>query len=154
MTWANVFYTLTPTTGSNSSYASNCDITIEGITWNVTGNSQQIPWRIGGKSITQVDRTVYSKTGMSSAANKVDLTVGGASSITVNSLKLTVSTDANFSTVIDNVTKSLSANSTISFTPTTGTEWPSGAFYKFTFNVSVNGSTNKYVEFSKVEFMS
>lgn len=154
MTWANVFYTLTPTTGTNSNYGSNCDITIEGITWNVTGNSQLIPWRIGGKGITQVDRTVYSKTGMSSAANKVDLTVGGASSITVHSLKLTVSTDANFSTVIDNVTKSFSANSTISFTPTTGTEWPSGAFYKFTFNVSVNGSNNKFVEFSKVEFMS
>ena len=32
-------YTLTPTNGSNNSYAGNCDIEISGITWNLTGNS-------------------------------------------------------------------------------------------------------------------
>ena len=32
-------YTLTPASGSNNSYTGNCDITISGIKWNLTGNS-------------------------------------------------------------------------------------------------------------------
>ena len=148
-----LFYTLTPTNGTNNSYAGNCDVTIGGITWNITGNSQMNPWRIGGSSITKKDRTVYSKTAMSSAVTKVELTVGAASSITVNSLKLIVASDASFSSVIDEVTKSFTANSTITFTPTSpATNWASGAYYKFVFNVTVSGSSNKFVEFTNAKF--
>ena len=152
-TWAQeVFYTLTPANGSNNSYTGNCDVTIDGITWNVTGNSQMQPWRIGGKSITGVDRTVYSKTAMGSSITKVELSVGAASSITVNSLKLLVASDANFNNQIDEVTATFAANSTINFTPTNGTEWATGAYYKFIFNVTVSGSSNKFVEFSSAKF--
>ena len=149
-----VFYTLTPTVGSNNAYAANCDITINGMTWNVTGNSTTIPWRIGGKSITATDRAVYSKTAMASAISKVELTVGAASSITVNSLKLIVASDADYNNQIDEVSATFSANSTITFTPTSGTEWASNAYYKFVFNVTVSGSSNKFVEFTKAEFYS
>lgn len=151
--WAeDAYYTLAPANGSNNSYTGNCDITISGITWNLSGNSQQIPWRLGGKSLSNVDRTVYSKTAMGSAISKVELTVGAASSITVNSLKLTVASDAAFANEIDEVTATFAANSTITFTPTTGTEWATGAYYKFTFNVTVSGSSNKFVEFSSAKF--
>ena len=153
--WAaeQVAYTLTPASGSNNSYTDNCDITIDGITWNLTGNSQQIPWRIGGKSITGVDREVYSKTAMSDAITKVELNVGAASSITVNLLKLIVASDASFNTKIDEVTKTFAANSTITFQPTSPlTQWATGAYYKFVFNVTVSGSNNKFVEFSSVKF--
>ena len=57
-----VLYTLTPINGENSSYAGNCDVTINGIVWNLTGNSKINPWRLGGKKITNVDRALYSKT--------------------------------------------------------------------------------------------
>ncbi|MBQ3356724.1 MAG: hypothetical protein IJG45_06385, partial [Oscillospiraceae bacterium] len=147
-----LIYTLTPASGSNNSYASNCDVAISGITWNVTGNSTMQPWRIGGKSITAVDRTVYSKTAMSSAISKVDLVVGAASSITVNSLNLVVASDSNFTTVIDTVSGTFAANSTITFTPTSGTAWATGAYYKFVFNVTVSGSSNKFVEFTSAAF--
>ncbi|MBQ9363115.1 MAG: Ig-like domain-containing protein [Bacteroidaceae bacterium] len=153
--WAEdeVFYTLTPASGSNNSYAGNCDVEIEGITWNITGNSQQKPWRIGGKSLTNVDRTVYSKTAMESAITKVDLTVGAASSITVNSLKLIVASDANFNNQIDEVSATFTANSTITFTPTSpATEWAEDAYYKFVFNVTVSGNSNNFLEFTKAEF--
>jgi len=83
-------------TGSNNGYNNNCDIAIGGITWNFTGNSTINPWRLGGKSLNGVDRLVYTKTAMDAAISKVDLMVGTASSITVNSLKLTVASDANF----------------------------------------------------------
>ena len=154
--WAaeTAYYTLTPATGSNNSYAGNCDVSINGITWNVNGNSQTIPWRIGGKSISNIDRTVYSKTAMGSTISKVALQVGGASSITVNSLKLTVASDANFSSVLDEVTATFAANSTINFVPSSGSEWANNAYYKFTFNVTVSGSSNKFVEFKGATFYS
>ena len=57
--WGQVCYTLEPVTGSNQNYESNCDVTIKDITWNITGNSTMLPWRIGGKSLTKVDRAVY-----------------------------------------------------------------------------------------------
>lgn len=139
-------------TGSNNSYAGNCDVTIDGITWNFTGNATMNPWRLGGKNLTGIDRTVYTKTAMGAAISKVDLMVGTASSITVNSLKLTVASDANFSSVIDEVTATFAASSTISFEPSEGKTWDSGAFYKFTFNVTVSGSSNKFVQFSGVDF--
>lgn len=49
-----VLYTLTPTNGTNNSYAGNCDVTVNGIVWNLTGNSQINPWKFGGKKITKV----------------------------------------------------------------------------------------------------
>lgn len=142
-------YTLDPATGSNNSYAGNCDVTIGGITWNVGGNAQMTPWRLGGKSISNVDRTVYSKTAYTSAVSKIDLTVGEASSITVNSLKLIYSTNSDFSSSTE-IIETFAANSTITFKPKSG-NFPANAYYKFVFNVTVSGSSNKFVEFSKVE---
>lgn len=153
--WAEetVFYTLTPTNGSNSNYASNCDITIDGITWNLTGNSQMNPWRIGGKSLTSVDRPLYSKTAMGSAITKVEVVTGAASSITVNSMQLIVAKDAAFSNVIDTSTATFAANSTITLTPSdTETEWSKDAYYKFVFNVTVSGTSNKFIEFKGAKF--
>ena len=148
----NVFYTLTPITGTNNAYANDCDITIDDIVWNVTGNSTLTPWRIGGKSLDKVDRTVYSKTAMNSEINKVELTVGNASSITVNSLKLVVASDASFSTVLDEVSATFEVNSTITFQPTSGQNWANNSYYKFVFNVTVQGTNNKFVEFSGAKF--
>ena len=144
---AEADYTLTPSVGSNNAYGSNCDVTVGGIIWNVTGNAQMTPWRLGGKSITKVDRAVYSKTAYTSAVSKIDLTVGTASSITVNSLKLVYSTNADFSNSSE-ISKSFAENSTISFEG----DFPANAYYKFVFNVTVSATSNKFLEFSKVEF--
>ena len=135
--------------GKNSSYAGNCDVTVDGITWNVTGNATMQPWRIGGKSLTDMDREVYTKTAYPSAVKSIDLTVGNASSITVNSLKLLVSGDADFTDATEYAAE-FQANSTITFAPAEG-EFPEYSFYKFVFNVTVSDKSNKYVQFSKVE---
>jgi len=148
-----LYYTLDGTqTGGNNGYAAESEITQNNMTWGVIGNTTLDPWRIGGKSLTNENREAYSKTPMGSAISKVELTVGAASSITVNSLKLTVASDAAFENKIDEVTATFAANSTITFTPTTGTEWATGAYYKFIFNVTVSGSSNKFVEFSSATF--
>ena len=154
--WAQeACYTLDGTqTGGNNVYANESEIEQNGMTWGVIGNTLESPWRIGGKNLENVDRVVYSKTAMGSAISKVELTVGAASSITVNSLKLTVASDDAFANKIDEVTATFTPNSTITFTPKTGTEWATGAFYKFTFNVTVSGDKNKFVAFSSAKFFN
>ncbi len=89
---------------------------------------------------------------MGSAISKVELEVGAASDITVNSTKLIVASDASFNNILDEVTKTFSANSTLTFTPTSGTEWATDAYYKFVFNVTVSGTKNKFIEFKGATF--
>ncbi len=147
-----VYYTLDGTeTGGTSGYATDSEITQSDMDWLVTGNTTMSPWRLGGKSLTGVDRDVKATTAMGSAITKVALEVGTKTLTSVNSIKLTVASDADFNTVLDEKTESFEASSTIEFTPTTGTEWATGAYYKFTFNVTA-GSSNQYVQFVKAEF--
>ena len=141
-------YELVPATGSNNSYADNCDITIDGIKWNLTGNSTMQPWRIGGKSITNQDRALYSKTPLAYNIDKIEVTHGTASSITVNSFKLIISDEANGAGETIDVAFKASATTTI--------DLPEGdysnKYFKFLYNVTVSGTSNKYVQFTGAKF--
>ena len=147
-------YTLDATKASNATtnnaYASTGTVTVDGIDWAVNGNGTTQPWRIGGKSLSNAERTVYTKTAYPSEVSQIDLTVGAASSVTVNSLKLQYSTNADFSDATT-LTKSFAASSTISFAPESG-NFPKNAYYKFIFNVTVSVNSNKFIEFKTVEF--
>lgn len=146
-----VLYTLDATgtlQGENSNYAGNCDIVSDGITWNVAGNTQMNPWRIGGKSITNTDRAVYTKTAFSKALTSIDVTFGGASSITVNSCKIVYSTSADFNNNKE-VVGTFKAGSTVKFEA----DYPANCYYKLILNVTVSNSKNKFVELSKIEFI-
>lgn len=146
-----VFYTLTPTAGSNNGYANNCDIEIGGITWNLTGNSTTDPWRIGGKSLNAVDRELYSKTVIADDVCKIVAT-HGTSSLTVNSVKLTVSKNADFSSPVDVLDGgAFAASAEMTFERPAGHSW-AGCYYKITYNVTVEGSSNKFLQFVKGEF--
>lgn len=146
-----VLYTLDTTgslQGSNNTYAGNCDVEIGGITWNVTGNTQQNPWRIGGKEINAaVDREVYTKTAFPNALTSVDVTFG-TSGITVNSCKLVYSTNADFSESSE-IPVEFTASSTVSFVA----DFPANAYYKLVLNVTNATKTNKFVQLSKIEFI-
>lgn len=146
-----VVYTLTPASGTNNGYATNCDITIDGITWNLTGNSQQQPWRIGGKSLSGVDRALYSKTALNYNISKIEITHGAASDITVNSMTVIVASDAEFNNVVSTLTPTFAASSTVTVERPEGKDW-SDCYYKIVYNVTVSGSSNKFLEFTKAEF--
>ncbi|MCQ2339779.1 MAG: InlB B-repeat-containing protein [Paludibacteraceae bacterium] len=148
-----VAYTLTPAEGSNDSYAGNCDVTIDGITWNITGNSKMIPWRLGGKSITNTYRDIYSKTAISDKITKVEVTNGtNSGSISVGEIRLIVSTAQNGGgTVKSTLTTSYSASSTATFACPTGVDW-SNCYYKISYKITVSGGSNKYVQFSEANF--
>lgn len=153
LSWAQVYTldaTLDANKGTNSNYASSGDVTVGDITWNCTGNVSMAPWRIGGKSITNINREVYTKTAYESALSQIDLTVGEANSVTVNSLKLVYSTSADFSNASE-VEGTFAANSTISFKPASG-DFPANSYYKFVFNLTISSTSNKFVEFKMVEF--
>lgn len=141
-----LLYTLTPTNGENSSYTGNCDVTVDGIVWNLAGNSQMIPWRLGGKSITTVDRTLYSKTAYPKALTSIKVTFGTAT-ITVNSCKLVYSTNADF-TDSKECNIAFKASSTIEVTA----DFPANAYYKLVLNVTNTTKSTKYVQLSRIEF--
>lgn len=145
-------YTLTPADGTNNSYTGNCDVEIDDITWNLTGNSQMDPWRIGGKNLNKVDRALYSKTAIEKDISRIVISHGAASDITVNSVKLFVSTKENGTgTVISELTNSFTASSTMTFTRPDGKDW-TDAYYKIVYNVTVSGNSNKFVEFNEAKF--
>lgn len=142
--------TLDANKGSNTGYAASGDVVVGAITWSVNGNNSMAPWRIGGKSLTGVDRTVHTKTAFESALDSVVLEVGAASGVTVNSLKLIHSTNADFSGGTE-ITASFGTNRSIQFAPAAG--FPANSYYKFVFNVTITAtSSNKFIEFKKVHF--
>ncbi len=143
---SELLYTLTPSKGDNNSYAGNCDVTIAGITWNITGNSTMTPWRLGGKQLSKVDRAVYSKTPYPKALTSIKVSFG-ATTLTVNSCKLIYSTNADFTDSKEIVT-AFKASSTQEIVA----DFPANAYYKIVFNVTTSGTKNQYVELSKVEF--
>lgn len=141
-----LLYTLTPTTGKNNSYTGNCDVEVDGIVWNLAGNSQINPWRLGSKSKGTVDRALYSKTAYPKALTSIKVTFGKAT-ITVNSCKLVYSTNADF-TDSKECNIAFKASSTVEVTA----DFPAKAYYKLVLNVTNTTTSTKYVELSKIEF--
>lgn len=147
-----VAYTLDGTiTGGTNAYATESEITQNNMTWMVTGNTDISPWRIGGKSLSDVDRPVYSTGTMSDNITKIVVTHGTANSITVNSMTLIVSSNADFSNPTSTMTGDFAESSTTTFTRPTATDW-TGKYYKIIYNVTVSGTSNKFVQFIKAEF--
>ncbi len=168
--WAadELFYTLQcKNNSSNTTYATNYDVTINGMAWNAPGNQNPTAgvdvWRIGGKSITKTDRTITGKSAMGAAISKVTVSHNGFNDtgITLNSVKLTVSSDADFANIIESVTidntnnnlnVSKGAAGTFDFTPSPGKTWGEKAYYKISFNITVSVKSNRGIDITKIEF--
>lgn len=146
------FYSLTAVQNkSNTAYATYYDVTINNLVWNVPGNQNfDGYWRIGGKSLTNVDRYITGKSPIGKAIGKVTLNHNGKSnaSLTINSISLTVASDASFTNIIETVTKespniSVSTAGSIDFEPSNGA-WAENSYYKLTINVSNNSKNSNY----------
>ena len=147
-----VAYTLDGTiTGGSSGYATESEITQNNLTWKVMANTTMNPWRIGGKNITDEDRPVYSTGTMSDNITKIVVTHGAASSITVNSMTLVVSSNADFSNPTSTLTGDFGANTTTTFNRPAATDW-TNKYYKIIYNVSVSGNTNRFIQFNSAVF--
>ncbi len=147
-----VTYTLDGTiTATGNAYATATELTQNDITWMVTANTEMSPWRIGGKNLEGVDRPVYSIDPIPGNITKIVVEHGTASNITVNSWTVIVASDANFANVVSTLTPTFTASSSTTINRPSGTDW-TGCYYKFVYNVSVSGSTNRFVQFVKAEF--
>ena len=149
-------YTLEPVaTGTNSSphnsYTAAATTTISSIEWSVMGNSSMVPWRIGGKSLNGEDRAIFSTTAISDNISKIVITHGAASSITVNSMTVIVSKNSDFSNPVSTLTPSFVYNDDVTVNRPDGKDW-SNCYYKIVYNVSVSGTSNKFLEFTRAKF--
>ena len=146
-------YELIPIEGKDNAYAETESITINGVTWSVTGNSTMVPWRIGGKYLEEeVDRDIKCSTPINGTFGKVVVSIGKSSSnssITFNSLTLSVADNPGFTNSTKyKHTSNLKANTEHTFDITPATN----AYYKIIYNVTVPGTSNQYYEFSGAKF--
>lgn len=148
-----VVYTLDGTlAGSGNAYAGNNSITQNNVSWIVNGNTQQNPWRIGGKDLTGVDRLVYSTTALAKNISKIEITHGAASNITVNSMTVIVSKNADFSSPVSTLTPTFVASGVVTVNRPEGADW-SNCYYKIVYNITVTDTkNNRYFNFTKAEF--
>ena len=151
-------YTLTvASTGGNSSphnsYTAAATTTIDGIEWSVLGNSNQSPWRLGGKesNCSGADRDVHSNTAITDNISKIEITHGTASNITVNSMTVIVSTNSDFSDPVSTLTPDFVAEDVVTVNRPAGKDW-SNCYYKIVYNLSVTGNSNRFVQFSGATF--
>jgi len=136
----------------NSNYATAATVTQDEIEWSVMGNlTQNGGWRIGGKNLSDTDREIYSESKLEAEISKVELELGEIYCM-CNSIKLIVASDEDFFSEIysETIDSGLGENSTLTFTPKSGA-WED-AYYKFVFNVTCGGSSNKYVQFKSANF--
>lgn len=158
-------YTLTTPKGtSNNNYASTYTVTISGVDWKAPGNQNWDGfWRIGGKSLSGVDRVIY---GIGSIAGDVDeivINTNGISNanLTVNSITVTVydsssnassgtSPIATFTTT-GNFEFSAGTEKSLTFTKSGSTSC-AGKYYRFAFNVSNSKTSNYGLDLTSIEF--
>jgi hypothetical protein len=154
----NSVYTLDTTasgvTTTTNNYASAGTVTVSSVGWSFTGNGQQQPWRLGGKSLSKVNRPFYTTSAISNGVDRIEFTFGTASSITVNSFTVSVHSTATGASggtdALETLTPTFAASSTVGVNlASTRT----GCFYRFVMNVTVSGTSNKFVQVSKVDFL-
>ncbi len=148
---AYTFSITKPKSNAVTDYTKTGDMEIDGITWNVPGN-----WyangalRLGGKSINNVDRTITGKGAITEKITKITVNHSGktAESLTLNSVTITVASDADFTKdlITKTVTPTISKDTEGSFDLTPDVECPAGRYYKIAFNISnSNGSNYAFV---------
>ena len=144
--------------GSTASYSSASSITQSGVEWGVVANTTMSPWRVGiTKKLDKADpaktedRTISSKSAVTSTEiDRVQLEVGAATSITVNSLKLYVGTAEGLSDVSE-VSVAFEKNSTMTFEKPEGDVW-ANRFFTVYLNLTNNTTSNRFVEFKTLSF--
>lgn len=148
--------------GKGNQYAADNNISQNGIDWIVQGNtnvSQKNPadyYGIGGKSIDKVDRHVYTTAALASDVNDIEIVIGNANGVTVNSMSVGVYSTADLAAKggegdVAYFTPTFVTNNTITVTKADEKSW-ANCFYNITFNVSVSDTSNKRVELKSIEF--
>ncbi len=158
----SLVYTLTPDIGDNTSYTSEGNILVNGILWTLEGNSQMLPWRLGGKATKSGEtvtpltttRSLYSSTPINYSISKIELDFGKADNVTVNSLTVSIHNSAedakNGANAIATDTPAFTPYSTVTLDISSFPQ--EGRYYRMSLNVTITATSNKYVEFVEGRF--
>lgn len=146
---------------SNTGYASVYNVTYNGMDWSVPGNQyEDAGLRIGGKSLTNVDRTITGKSTFSQAITKVVISHGGISNtnFTVNSIKLTAASNKEFTSDLKSCTYTpangdikVNTDGSITLKLDEGS-FAANSYYKIDFNVSNSKTSNYYIKIKAIDF--
>lgn len=145
----DLVYGMTSVYGGTNGYATESKITINDIQWSIIGNTNMVPWRIGGKELENAtDRDIKTMSPVYGTVSKVIVSVGETEgSITFNSLTLSVADNADFTNATTYEETNLKAETDYTFYITEATD----AYYKITYNVNVSSTSNKYYQFNGVK---
>lgn len=143
-----------------SGYANTYTVTIGGKSWTIPGNLTNGNYlRIGGKSISEVDRVVQCNDKLTGNISKIVFNHNGKSraNVTVHSVKVTVANDAAFTKIVDEVTVSnptveKNTEGSIDFTPNPNKVWSGDLYYKFTVNISNPDTSNGGLDLTSLVF--
>lgn len=155
-----LLYTLEPTATSNDTYAKTADVEISGITWNVRGSSKYVPWRLGGKSLTNENLPIYSKTPIAGNVSQIVISQSKSSSsnsITINSMSVYVCSTADGAAadtptdVVASFTPSVTLGTDVTIDKADDTSW-AGCYYRIVYNVTVTKTSNQRFQFEGAKF--
>ena len=169
--WAGVgdeFYSFIPykpSSGAVSDYTLTGTMTIDEMEWTVPGN-----WygngalRLGGKGIEGVDRIITGLSPMGDKIAKIVINHAGTTSdkITLNAIKVTVASDADFTEDVEEISLASGTDFTVSkntpgatieITPA-GDYWANASYYKFAFNITNTNGTNYAFVLNSIQFYS
>ena len=162
----SLVYTLdTPKSTGNTAYASTYSVTINEVDWKAPGNQNFTGyWRIGGKSLSGVDRVIYGVGSITGDVDEIVINTNGVSNanLTVNSISVSAySSSSNASTgtspvatftTTGNFDFEVGTEKSLTFTKTGSTDL-SGKYYRIVFNVSNSNKNNNYgLDLTSIEF--
>jgi uncharacterized protein YjdB len=113
--------------------------------------------RTGGKGATggvALTSTYATSAAVSDDISSINLTarnVTSGSGFTLNSITLLVASDSTFATAIDTISN-VTVSTAMTWTPTTGTSWGTGRYFKFTFSATSTSTDNRGMDVQKVVF--
>jgi len=136
-----------------NAYAESHPITFDGVGWEITANMEQNPWRFGGKSLTNTDRSAKSTTAVSTQnICKVEVDLGDVwTNLTFNSLSVYVGTTAGAKDISELTVATPAQQTKVEFERPEGKDW-SSKYFTVVFNVTVSGTSNCAVQLKAVNF--
>ncbi len=148
----SLYYTFLPykpSSGAVSDYTKTGTMTIDEMKWTVPGNWYATGGlRLGGKSLSGVDRTIIGQDPMGSAISKIRIAHAGVTSdkIVLNSVTVTTASDADFTQdvttkTVTEFTVAKNTKDTIDVVPTTE-PWAINSYYKVAFNFTNSVNSN------------
>ena len=137
-----------------SSYTDTWSATLEGYNWIITnGNNNNNGWsliKFGRKNVASVGSIATDITLATSKITSITVTIDAVTTSKINSIKLIISTDAEFSTVIKTIEASTIAKGELTFDVPTEIQ-NTGLYYKVVFDCA-SGSSNGLISISKVVY--